>query len=621
MRHQFLLWVTRSEDATTIAVPLPPPSDHRRLSLGGLTLDVISERPVPTAWLALSVAASGTEASLTEGSKTVSDPAREIQSGSYNDILIDGAQGTVAIITDFLATLPLYYTRQDGRLFISNSLSWMQAATARPIDESAIAQWFLLAGWTVDDRTLLTGVKTLAAGTKHTFRADAGWQRSAERLARTWTGITAYSNRQAVEETVRLWNQAVDRSVAMTDEPIGLMLSGGLDSRMVAGGMAERGADLISLTHGNTTGGEAMIAKRVAAAINAPWLTNSMDESYSYDRLNLFGTSRDWNIIFNPIWSSSGHMLAQSGVRHFTTGAGLEGLLGGRRSPKHSQRFIGSLVHPRLAVPVSRLATSESLADAVAFYVSRAAKRHRNYRHLLTPTYRSLIDDTLPSIGPLVQEALLNCATDGRPTAQQVEERYGHEVRFKKLIVSQELQLAPFGKLIFPSYDLDFLEHVTNLSTQLKFDHRLYYKVIRRLYPRLADLPTANLGRGVNRPQLFLELGRAWDILRDKRLSPWINFEEWLRLGDNLQRHEDTFLANDHFFDRAGIRTFFNEFRSGARRLYDGNETLAFLSAALAVTRFGGRESSEPNLGQLASQPDQPENDPDSTAAAQTLAD
>jgi len=42
-------------------------------------------------------------------------------------------------------------------------------------------------------------------------------------------------------------------------------------------------------------------------------------------------------------------------------------------------------------------------------------------------------------------------------------------------------------------------------------------------------------------------------------------------------------LNYEHFFDPDQIIRYFTEVRDGRRRLYDGNETLSFLSLAMAI--------------------------------------
>lgn len=114
----------------------------------------------------------------------------------------------------------------------------------------------------------------------------------------------------------------------------------------------------------------------------------------------------------------------------------------------------------------------------------------------------------------------------------------------------------------------------------MKYDHALYYRVINRLYPKLAAIPVPNLGTGVNKSQLQIELNRVWQIQRKQRLTTWVNFSDWMGLGDNMAKYERLFLDQPHFFDADAIRTFFADVRAGRRSIYDGGETTGFLNLA-----------------------------------------
>ena len=128
--------------------------------------------------------------------------------------------------------------------------------------------------------------------------------------------------------------------------------------------------------------------------------------------------------------------------------------------------------------------------------------------------------------------------------------------------------------------DRDLANYLTNLPAGMKYDHALYYRVIRRLYPQLAAIPVPNLGTSVDTSQLQIELVRVWQIQRRQRLTTWVNFSDWMRLGDNMAKYERLFLEQDHFFDGDAVRAFFKDVGDGRRGIYDGGETTGFLNLA-----------------------------------------
>lgn len=581
-RHAFAILVRPG------AQPFDAEINHKlpwqyRFDLPQLQVLVLSAAPLPHAWLSMDSSADGSQVRFCSGLKISTDPHRAAGSGAYNEIIADGAQARMIVRTDFMAALPLYLTVNGDTLAAANSLRVLRALFHLPLNESAVAQWFLMAGWTVDERTLLEGVRTAAAGTEHIFDATRGWHLTETRTVSTWTGLTTNDIRQAAHESGRLWQQGVARTAQHSGGQVGLLLSGGLDSRMVAAGLAREGVDLVCLTHGNTDSGEAQIARAVAGAIGAPWVANPMDDRFPFDALNVAALHEELDLVFNPVWDRSGQMLAARGIRTFATGSALEGLWGGEKVRRLVRRFLLNVAGPMLPAQTERPLAPPDIDTIAAVFAARARKRHYYYAELLRPYFRELAGAWAEALHETVRDILIRMAGHGQPTARQLHERFEHEQECRKIYSTQELVLARYGRVILPSHDLDFVEYVTNLPAMLKYDHRLYYRVIRDIYPDMAAIPVPNLGAPVNRSQLSVELTRAWSVASKRRPTSWVNFEAWMAIADNLDQYERLFLACDHFFEPDRIRAYFNEVRAGRRRLYDGNETLSFLSLARFV--------------------------------------
>jgi asparagine synthetase B (glutamine-hydrolysing) len=553
------------------------------VSAGALRLTLYTPEADTAPWLTWQPDDRDGRLTLCEGLKLSGETGRRLKPGTYNEIIIDGRRGEVTLHNDILAVLPLYFATLGQTLIVGNALPRIQEMFSLPHNELGVAQLLLLAGWTPGESTRVRGVHIAAAGTQVTFSAACGWNVTRERLSRAWSGAVACSNRAAVAEASRLWQQALDRTVSATGEPLGILLSGGLDSRLVAGGYVAAGVPLVAVSHGDPHSDEVRIAQSVAQTLGVPWLVNPLDDRFPYDALDLRQIQADLDRIFNPIFSSSGRLLAEHGVRSFTTGAGLDRLLGGRTHPNRVYRFLHNVALPQPARGWSRPVSPAGIDLLVGRYERIVAKRFRNALPLLTPSYREMIGGAVPAVLRSIRDELERFATDGRPTLDQIAERMTYEQWEKQGVTPQQHQLMRYGLVLYPSYDVDFVEYLSNLPPAMKFDHHLYYQVIRRLYPALAALPVPNLGTGVDRPRLVIETTRAWQTLRRRRPTSWVNYEAWLLLGDRLDRHRQEFLEQDHFFDPAAIDATFEAFRDGRRRFYDGNELLAYLSLAMSL--------------------------------------
>ncbi|MFH1060904.1 MAG: asparagine synthase (glutamine-hydrolyzing) [Pseudomonadota bacterium] len=163
-------------------------------------------------------------------------------SGMFCFAVYDENQRRIMLGRDRLGIKPLYYWRNGTKLIFANEikalLEW--PGLERRVDLAALYQYL---GWefTPAPRTLFEGVKKLRQGHYALFDLTSGdW-----REQRYWDlkFAPAFTRPgEAVEELRSLIRTAVQRRL-MSDVPLGVFLSGGLDSTTVTAQMRELGVD------------------------------------------------------------------------------------------------------------------------------------------------------------------------------------------------------------------------------------------------------------------------------------------------------------------------------------------------------------------------------------------
>jgi asparagine synthase (glutamine-hydrolysing) len=145
---------------------------------------------------------------------------------------------------DRLGIKPLYYTRDGARLrFASNTQALLAAGGVdTTLDPVALHHHLTLHAVVPAPRTLLRGVRKLAPAHTLTVEADG-----TERLERYWTlearrPPEPRSEAEWVAGTREVLERAVERRLRIADVPVGVLLSGGLDSSLLVGLLAEAGA-------------------------------------------------------------------------------------------------------------------------------------------------------------------------------------------------------------------------------------------------------------------------------------------------------------------------------------------------------------------------------------------
>jgi asparagine synthase (glutamine-hydrolysing) len=172
---------------------------------------------------------------------------------------------------DRLGVKPLYYVHtSDGSLFFASEIKALLAAGAvRPELNLAALPDYLANRGTCDDTTLFAGVRRLPAG--HTLR----WKDGRIEIERYWDAdpVEAHASPpRTVADYVDEWRELFRTSVRlqlMSDVPLGMFLSGGIDSSAIAAvmsGMVERPIETFTVAFDAPEANELEYARVVARA-------------------------------------------------------------------------------------------------------------------------------------------------------------------------------------------------------------------------------------------------------------------------------------------------------------------------------------------------------------------
>ncbi|MCW9059621.1 MAG: N-acetylglutaminylglutamine amidotransferase [Gammaproteobacteria bacterium] len=140
---------------------------------------------------------------------------------------------------------PLYYSFAHGCFrFASNSQAILAAGGVDTrIDPIALHHQFTLHGVVPAPRTILRGIRKLPPG--HSLTIEANGRKRLNRYWRLETrpvdhSLSEWDWVEAVHESLL---RAVQRRMTVADVPVGVLLSGGLDSSLLVGLLAESGAE------------------------------------------------------------------------------------------------------------------------------------------------------------------------------------------------------------------------------------------------------------------------------------------------------------------------------------------------------------------------------------------
>lgn len=173
--------------------------------------------------------------------------------GMFAFAITEHATGRVVLGRDRLGIKPLYYSRNGAMLRFASSLPALLAAGGIDTEIDPVALNFYMTFHSVvpPPRTILKGVKKLPPATVWILEPDGS-----ERFETFWElrfGLPSERANWSVDDweagTLDVMRRAVERRL-VADVPVGVLLSGGLDSSLIVGLLAEHHAHIETFSIG-----------------------------------------------------------------------------------------------------------------------------------------------------------------------------------------------------------------------------------------------------------------------------------------------------------------------------------------------------------------------------------
>jgi asparagine synthase (glutamine-hydrolysing) len=391
---------------------------------------------------------------------------------------------------DRLGIKPFYYALVDSRfVFASEIKAFCELPGFRPELNRSILPEFFTFGYTSWDDTFFQGVRKLMPG--HRMTVDLAESNPMPRISCYWdldmTPDESYSSEAGyLERFEELFNESV-RIHLMSDVPLGVFLSGGLDSSAIAAVMSRLNKEQIktfSVGYTEDRYSELPYARLVAKHIGAEYNEIIMGPQAFYDCLPELIWHEDEPIV----WPSSVALyfvskLARQKVKVVLTGEGSDEVFGGYlkyRVMLWNQRY-GPAYRKLVPGPVQGL-VQNTLASGVLPDWIRRKLRHT---FLYYPAdFRKIHFDNFYSVFPQDEHSKLfapELADEVRGT-----DAYASSLRFFKMdgngdnLLSRLLYLDIKTYLVELLMKQDQMSMATSIESRVPFlDHKLVEFVAR----------------------------------------------------------------------------------------------------------------------------------------------
>jgi asparagine synthase (glutamine-hydrolysing) len=478
-------------------------------------------------------------------------------SGMFAFAIWDENRGRLLLARDRLGIKPLYYTMDDQELLFGSEIKAILAAGHPARLNHAVLPEYLATRFVSGSSTMFQGVKRLEPGRTLTWTRDEGL-----RERRYWSipPVAEDDGRSAASRAADLRHRlrAAVESHLMSDVPLGLFLSGGIDSsgllglmaplvrepvRTFAVGFAEREADELAY---------ARLAARSAGALHREMV---LSPDQFFDALPRLIWHEDEPIAFSasvPLYFLS--RLAAENVKVVLTGEGADELFLGYN------RYRVTAWNERLSRTWSSLLSASarrSVRDAVQ-RLPRPARRYAERSFLgLDPGPRSLFCENFSVFGASARGRVMNPDLMGGASDPHQEEMRCYEeaqgspldrmsradlqTYLPRLLMKQDtMSMAASIESRVPFLDHELVEHVAALPAAAKLRGFTTKAVLR---DALRNVVPKEI---LNRPKMGFPVplgrwlrGAHWPVVREFVLSPRASSRELFEPGEIARMAEE----------------------------------------------------------------------------------
>lgn len=425
-------------------------------------------------------------------------PLADEWTGSFSAVAYSKASREVFLCNDVVGYVPVYFSTQGRGLLGGTSLIALSRCARREVDAVGVAQRLTPPYCNYGRRTLLKRVFRLLPGER--LKCSGDGQGFSSLFDNTLCGGVIDGEVGAVARTV--WDCLRRETVLAVGhrERVGVAMSGGWDSRLILGAVADKGGGIDCYTYGSEEHYESSVARRCACAIGARHQCFPIEDKYFPPRRSLEQLVRETEAANYMEWYS----LIEAVGGH---GGGKGVLLLGDLCESIDGRYIQELASRqarRRSFVSSLLGSPERIAasDTAAFtrWKERRAREiteniARVARHLSPDLAQMCSENTLARAVAEDLELSFRRVEENMPAfAPMYDELFlwFHRVRF--LLGAQIPLLASRFRAVSPGMSLKFLRLISTVHPRLRIRRRLMDAIARLPeFDALASIPSSQI--------------------------------------------------------------------------------------------------------------------------------
>jgi len=466
--------------------------------------------------------------------------------GSFVIVICDFKEEKLLLANDRYGLRPHYYTLNGGKLLFAPEVKAIlqDKDFKKELKHETVADFFAF-GEILGNKTFFNGIEVLPPASILTY--ERGEISMKQYWKFNYDPDYSKTEDEFVDELVKTFKRAID--IRTKDKyRYGVSLSGGLDSRSIVAAIEKnKRKDVLAFTFGPLDCDEVKVAKKVADITGMMHkiieitpemiIDNGENEVYLSDGLDYIGVS-----YILPL-----HRLIKSNIDAVFTGFALDTSLSSMYLTKEilntkSDKELFNILHEKMTV----------FSD-------------KELRKLFVDEYYSKIRAyPLSSFKKAFDEV-----KDGRPGNKS--NLFGFLNHARRWTLMGHVLMRSAVEDLTPALDNEFINITRTIPPELRLNHSIYRKFLKKLSPELAKIPYNHTMIRVDAPLILWKAGAMylriekkfkrliWKVSKGKIFIPgkrsYVELNDWLRTNENWKR----FIKNLLLDKNALSKTYFNQ--------------------------------------------------------------
>jgi len=504
--------------------------------------------------------------------------------GTFVIIILDIKKEKITIFNDRYGLRPHYYSKIKNKLLFAPEVKAIlcNKEIKKELDYEAIIDFFAI-GRMVENKTFHKEIKLLPPASILTFSENK------LTLSQYWDVEYNPNYNVTEKEFINQLNEKFKKAVKITmgdHFQYGISLSGGLDSRLIVAAINKnKRKNITSFSFGIKNCDEIKIAKKIAQKAGTKFksieikpetiLANAEKTVCLVDGMNYMGMS-----YIMPV-----HNIIKNTIQIVLDGFFLDVTLGGSYLNKKIMNFNNNIDFLNYYYKKQRLFSDEELNN---LFVKKFGQKEKSY--------------LLQSLKKRLKK--INVKHPGNKSDYFIIKEHGRR--------GTAVGYAPLRAVLensVPTYDNELIDLILTIPPELRMNHYIYRKFLKKISPTLAKIPYNKTMISPALPYIFWRISSIlyyyktkiedeiiYSLKKNISVFPernYINFSKWLYLNDDWKKYFTELLLNKNsllqkYLNQSFIKKLLESHgaKSGFLKRIDNSKKILYLATFEHLLRY-----------------------------------